>query len=168
MPRLKLIVFALSMVTGLISGARAQVPVSTGTSNVTIVPNDGNTIVLHHSPNYGIEGSALERFSGSAAKIPTNFSGIQTSVRALSEPGYEVNVCISMTSEMVSRDGSGGKLRGDVYLVDSRGGSSNRTSAQQSGSDGEMKFFLSAMSPDASSMKNGTFDGNIDVVLTYN
>ena len=160
---------AASVVTGLVSGAHAQNSAgNTGTANVTLVPNDGNTIVVRHSPIFGLSGSDFAKYSGSAAKIPANLSGIPASKLALGEPEYEVNVCISLTSEMVSRDGLGDKLRGDVYLEQPRQGSSNRTSAQQNGSEGNMSFLVSAMAPDASGMSNGNFDGAVDVEIRYN
>jgi hypothetical protein len=170
--RLHRIVLAVSLAAGLVTGVQAQVSRNaTGTSNVTIVAasdDQSSRIVVNHSPFFGMEGStSATKYSGSAAKISTNLTGNNASVLAVGEPGFEVNVCVSLTSEMVSRDGSGGKLRGGVNLVDSRG-SSNRTTAQLSSSGGDMNFFVTAMSPDATSMHNGTYSGALDVIMTYN
>jgi hypothetical protein len=163
-------VLSLALVAGIISGASAQhSATATGTASTTIQDPPG-TILVKHSPFFGMEGNATGelRFSGSAAKITTSLSGGTGSVLAMGEPGYEVNVCVSFTSEMVSRDGTGGKLSGGVYLVNSREGSSNRTTAQINGSGGEMKFLISAMSPDASSTTHGSYSGSFDVIITYN
>jgi len=164
-------VLAFTLVAGIgISGAIAQNSASaTGTANATI-EDPPSAIVVKHSPFFGMEGTATGelRFSGSAAKISTSLSGGNGTVLAKGEPGYEVNVCVSFTSEMVSRDGMGGKLSGGVYLVNSREGSSNRTTAQINGSGGEMKFLISAMSPDASSTTHGSYSGTFDVIITYN
>ena len=169
MSRVQRIVLAVSLFAGLVSGVQAQASRSAyGTANVTIVPYDGSAIIVRHSPFFGLENAqGTINYSGSAAKISTKLTGGNASVLAIGEPGYQVNVCISLTSEMVSRDGAGGKLRGGVTLVNSQG-FSNRTSAQRSGSDGEMQFFVSAMSPDASSMHNGAYSGSLDVILSYN
>ena len=163
----------IPLAAGMISAARAQNSAgSTGTANATIVAADAaSKISVSHSPFFGLEGSlgaGNAKYSGSAAKITTSLTGGNASVLATGEPGYEVNVCVTFAGELVSRDGTGGKLRSGVSLVNSSEGSSNRTSAQLNGSGGEMKFLVSAMSPDASGSPHGNYVGTFDVTITYN
>jgi hypothetical protein len=166
----KLILF-FALTSGFISSVKAQNSAHiAATANVTILPaQDPQTLRINHAPFFGIEqsGSQKKVHTGNGMKISTNFSQEGTAILAKGEPGYEVNVSVGLTGDIIASDGSGNRLRGSVVESDKKE-VYGETFAQRSGYSGEMRFSIAAMAPDASAVKNGTYEGAFNVIITYN